>query len=133
MKYVATLALLALLLAAAPAGAKKPKSGFNFEDWLGTYCSQTACLRVHNVRQGPMGYYLMLNFTTSDGRDLGGETLAPLDPENKKTMSKANYSVLDFTLGKDGKRIDVTRSPGMEVQPEDKGWIEKVFGAYIKK
>ena len=119
------LALFLVCLLASPAAAKKEKK---LPDWLGTYCSETACLKIYNLREGPMGFYLMFEFLSPSGETLG-DAIAPL----YDNVNKAGYAILDFTLSKDGKQVVVSRIPDAVPPAEDSPWIEKVFGTYVAK
>ncbi len=121
-------ALFLLCLLALPVAAKQAKSP---PDWLEEYWKDGVCLKIHNLREGPTGFYLIFNFIAPDGKTMGEEMqLAPLDDDDPH---KAEYSILGFTLSKDGKSIQVTRVPDMQIPPEDSAWIDKVSGTYTRK
>ena len=121
------LALFLLCLLASPAAAKQK---VKLEDWLGKYCNATTCLDIYNVREGTGGILYLTLYFFKPGGESWDEQIAPLD---EKDQRKAGYSILEFTLGKDGKTVEVTRDTSVEMVPEDGAWIDKVFGTYTKQ
>ena len=118
------LSLFLLSLLASPAAAKQK---VKLEDWLGKYCNATACLDIYNVREGTGGILYLMFYFYKPGGENWSEQIAPLDDKDQR---KAGYSILEFTLGKGGKSIEVTRDTSAEMVPEDSAWIDKVFGTY---
>lgn len=93
------------------------------ELWWGEFCSESHCLRIANVREGPMGWYF--SFALFKGDTAVGDAMAALEGDT------AVYYTLRLTMQKDGKAITVTLAPG-ETPPEEEAWIKAGPGVYTR-
>ncbi|MDL2271512.1 hypothetical protein LJC23_00580 [Desulfovibrio sp. OttesenSCG-928-I05] len=115
---------LALCLSFFPCAAFAQDDEDELPPWLGTYCDETRCLFVPNLREGPMGFYIYYRVETRDGAAIGGE-IAAVEGYEGSDMN------LVFSLAEDGSSVTVSLDPALPQDPNEM-WTVECAGTYVR-